>query len=161
MIDLIPVNNDSIKFYKNFERNYNVSLKHYMSRIYPHNYEHYEKLTQQKQLFWNYIVFNNNYVGSAWLEKETSNDITATLGIFICDNFFQGKGIGEYVINHIIINGGAILGVKKVQLRVRESNERAIYCYKKCDFKETNRFINNNEIKVIEMEKQLDAILWI
>jgi RimJ/RimL family protein N-acetyltransferase len=38
------------------------------------------------------------------------------------------------VINHVISKGSVILGVKKIELRVRENNERAIHCYQKCGF---------------------------
>jgi hypothetical protein len=70
LVELILVSIDFIEYYKIFEQNYNERLKHYMSRIYPYHYEQYAELTQQKLLFWNYIVFNDNYIGSVWLEKK-------------------------------------------------------------------------------------------
>lgn len=127
-----------------------------MSRIYPHHYERFEELMKRRQLFWNYIVLDNSYIGSVWLEKETADCLVATLGIFICSGAYRSKGIGEYSVDQAIKAAGSFLEIKKAELRVRVNNERAIRCYQKCGFTESRRFIKNNTISVIQMEKILD-----
>jgi RimJ/RimL family protein N-acetyltransferase len=112
-------------------------------------------LTAQKQLFWKFIVFDGKTLGSVWLEKENPEDRTATLGIFILDDTYQGKGLGEFIVREVIRTGREFLSIDTVQLSVRESNVRAYHCYLKCGFVETNRFLSKDSIRAIHMELAL------
>ena len=60
----------------------------------------------------------------------------AALGILIRKNHFLGKGIEEQGINLTIDKSHDELYFKSVQINVRESNTRAIGCYRKCGFVE-------------------------
>jgi RimJ/RimL family protein N-acetyltransferase len=152
MIKLIPVCKNNIGLYEIFEKNYNTHLKNYLSRIYPHNYKQYEDLIKRHLLVWNYVYVDQSCIGSVWLEKETPNDSSATLGIFIDDESNRGKGIGAHVIMQSIKTGVALMNIRKVELSVRAANVRAYHCYKKCGFQETTRFIKSGNFEVVQME---------
>lgn len=141
MFEFEAINKSNLNQYKEYEKAYETDLKEYQSRIYPS--ETVEKLC------WYHIKCDNKYIGAVWLEKETENDF-AVLGIFIADKAYRNKGIGTKAIQQILKNGLPVLGTDKVILRVRENNKRAIACYKKSGFKETQRYTKNG-IDIIEM----------
>ena len=82
--------------------------------------------------------------------ERNCNDDFAVLGIFVVNDEFRNKGIGTEAIKQIIVKGLKHLQINKVLLRVREENERAIKCYIKAGFTETQRY-ENNGLNVIEM----------
>ena len=141
MFELEKISEDNLFLYKEYEKAYETDLKDYQSRIYPSE-------TAEK-LCWYHIKYDNNFIGSVWLEKEAGNNF-AVLGIFIADKAYRNKGIGTKAIQQILKNDLPVLGTDKVVLRVRENNTRAIACYSKIGFSETKRYIKNN-ISVIEM----------
>lgn len=141
MLELEKICESNLYRYKEYEKVYETDLSEYQSRIYPSE-------TAEK-LCWYHIKYDNNYIGAVWLEKETENDF-AVLGIFICDKAYRNKGIGTKAIQQIFKNDLSVIGTDKVILRVRESNKRAISCYKKSGFKETQRYTKNG-IDIIEM----------
>ena len=131
-------------------------LKSYLSRIYPHHHEQYEDRMNRNLLFWSYINVDQDCIGSVWLEKENTSDLSATLGIFIYNEASQGKGIGAYVIKQSVKTSAVLLDIKRIELRVRAKNTRAYNCYKKCGFHETGRYIKASNIEVVQMELLLD-----
>ena len=50
--------------------------------------------------------------------------------------YLLGQGIGEQAINLAIEKASDELNFQSVRINVRESNIRAIHCYKKCGFVE-------------------------
>ncbi len=147
MLELEEICKSNLYQYKKYENAYETDLKEYQSRIYPSE-------TAEK-LCWYHIKYDNNYIGAVWLEKEAENDF-AVLGIFIADKAYRNKGIGAKAIQQILKNDLPIIGTDKVILHVRESNKRAIACYKKIGFSQTKRYMKNN-ISVIEMAKFSDV----
>ena len=141
LFELEKVCEDNLFRYKEYEKIYETDLSEYQSRIYPSE-------TAEK-LCWYYIKCDNSYIGSVWLEKEAENDF-AVLGIFIADKAYRNKGIGAKAIRQIFKNDLSVIGTDKIILRVRESNKRAVACYKKCGFNEIKKYEKNN-IEVIEM----------
>ncbi|MFT8887673.1 MAG: GNAT family protein [Ethanoligenens sp.] len=152
MEELVPVCKSNIGLYETFERNYNAHLQNYLSRIYPHNYDQYEDFIKRHLLIWNYIYVHQRCIGSFWLEKETPDNSSATLGIFIDDDSNRGKGVGTHVIMQSIKAGAVLLNIQRVELRVRAANTRAYNCYKNCGFQEIGRFIKNGDFEVVQME---------
>ena len=134
-------------FLRSFEENDLLSLQmwaeeieahRFMSRILPHKSDQY--LTSQESLLvWFVIRVIDQDVGVIWLEKKAVDDEFAALGILIGKNDLFGKGIGEQAINLAIEKSRDEINFKSVRVNVRESNTRAICCYRKCGFVEIFR----------------------
>ena len=82
---------------------------------------------------------NDEMIGTISLENINYTNRSAELGIFIGDEAYRGKGIGEEAIHLILDYGFHYLNLHSIQLYVFAFNERAIACYKKCGFKEMAR----------------------
>jgi len=130
-------------------------LSYYMSRTRPY---HYSEKTQST-LFWKYIALQNMPIGALWIEKEVENTPIATLGIFIADENSFGKGIGSSAIGLAILQAYKKMNFTKINLNVRGSNKRAIRCYEKCGFKETDKFTKyylGEDVECIVMQRIVD-----
>ena len=141
MFELEKVCDENISCYAEYEKAFETDLKRYQSRIYPSR--------DAESLCWYHIKAQEKYIGSVWLEKNADDDF-AVLGIFIADKNFRNKGIGKTAIEKIIHKDLRNMNTKKLLLRVREENERAIRCYKNVGFTENRRYIKN-DINVMEM----------
>ena len=151
-ISLIDVDKFNLSDYI-FLENKN-DLSYYMSRTRPFNYDEKNQFT----LFWKYIYIQNVPIGALWIEKETEDSQTATLGIFISDEVNLCKGLGTKAIELAITQAKEKINITKIELNVRDSNTRAIRCYEKCGFSESNRFIKNylnEDVTVIVMSRIL------
>ena len=96
-------------------------------------------------------------IGSIGLHRINHIKRTATLGIFIGDKEYRGKGYGTEAIRLILDFGFNYLNLNNIKLDLMEFNERALACYKKCGFKEYGRrrkcnFINGKYYDTIEMD---------
>jgi len=115
-----------------------IEADRFMSRILPHKSNQY--LTSPKSLLaWYVIRVGDQDVGVVWLEKVDIDDEIATLGILVGKSDLQGQGIGEQAINLAIEKSSDEISFKSVHANVRESNTRAICCYRKCGFVEIFR----------------------
>lgn len=141
MIELEKVCDENLSYYIEYYKAFETDLKQYQSRIYPSKDVDF--------LSWYHIKCDENYIGAVWLERNCNDDF-AVLGIFVVNDKFRNKGIGTEAIKQIIENDLKHLQINKVLLRVREENERAIKCYIKAGFTETQRY-KNNGLNVIEM----------
>ena len=141
--ELEKINDDNIKYYKEYETRYDIHLKEFQSRIYPKQ--------EAFQVCWYHIKYNDNYIGSVWLEKINAEDDSAVLGIFIAFDEFRSMGIGSQVISEIIEKDMDPLNVRKIILHVRKENARAISCYKKSGFVISGEYENQNNISAYEM----------
>lgn len=149
-ISLEKINDDNIKFYKEYEIRYETHLKEFQSRIYPKQ--------DAFQICWYHIKYDGNYIGSVWLEKINEDDDSAVLGIFIAFDEFRSMGIGSKAISEIIKTDMNFLNVRKIILHVRKENMRAISCYEKSGFEVTDEYQKNN-IPAYEMTFQKKRIL--
>lgn len=100
---------------------------------------------------------NNKLIGTISLEKIDHVKRIATLGIFIGDKNYRGKGYGTEAIKLILDYGFNYLNLNNIKLDLMEFNQRALACYKKCGFKEYGRrrkcnFINGKYYDTIEMD---------
>lgn len=141
IITLETVNSDNLSFYKPFETAFDNGLNQYQSRIYPNK--------DAEKLLWYYIKTENQYIGSIWLEKSENKEY-AVLGVFIADEKYRNKGLGGEAIK-LVLEKMSLLNVREVRLNVRESNIRAIKCYRKTGFSETERYITSAGIAAIKM----------
>jgi putative acetyltransferase len=86
-------------------------------------------------------VQNNEVIGHAFLDplplKAVSHVCHLTIAVH---EGHQGQGIGEKLLNHLINWARANTAVEKIELHVRDINQRAIRLYEKCDFKEEGRW---------------------
>ncbi len=115
-----------------------IGAQRFMSRILPHQLNQ-NPLSQESLLAWYVIQKDDQGIGVVWLEKAADTAEAAVLGILIGNNNLLGQGIGEQAINLAIDKSHARLNFKSVQVNVRESNTRAISCYRKCGFVEIFR----------------------
>lgn len=95
-------------------------------------------------------------IGTVGLHQVNHLKRTATLGIFIGDKEYGGKGYGTEAIRLILDYGFNYLNLNNIKLDLMEFNERALACYKKCGFKEYGRrkceFINGKYYDSISMD---------
>lgn len=80
---------------------------------------------------------NNTLLGSIALIKIKPVPRSATLGVFIGDCKYLGKGYGTEAIRLILEYAFKYLNLHSVKLEVLSCNERAHKCYLKCGFKDT------------------------
>lgn len=79
------------------------------------------------------------YIGQIDLIKIDWINRIGTLGIVIGSREYLGKGYGTEAIKLIQKFAFNSLNLNKLDLEVRDYNERAIKCYKKCGFQEEGR----------------------
>lgn len=122
-----------------------------------------EELTQEVHIEWlqekvltgkvaQFIIIhkeNDRPIGSVYLRDLDKVEGQAELGIFIGEDFYRGKGIGSQSIRLITKYGFEILHLKKIYLRVRKTNIKAIKCYEACDFTKSEKV----DHEVVFMEK--------
>lgn len=82
---------------------------------------------------------NNKLIGNCGLMDTIYTDGTATIGIFIGEEEYRGKGLGTEVIDLLLDFGFNNLRLHNINLAVFDFNEPAIKCYKKLGFKEYGR----------------------
>lgn len=82
-------------------------------------------------------LVSNKHIGVVVLENFKWVSRNATLGIFIGESEYRGKGYGAETINLILEYGFKYLNLHSVKLDLISCNERAHKCYLKCGFKDT------------------------
>lgn len=134
-----------------------IHSENYMSRNRPMNGAAVAHNPTQG-LLWFVIQVSGRDIGTIWLERGAQPD-EATLAIFLGEESLCGHGIGEKAINMAIEKAKDLCCFHKVTLNVRESNARAIACYKKCGFvpvaSGVKRTAIGNEIHCVTMERCL------
>ena len=82
---------------------------------------------------------NDKLIGNCGIMNTNYIDGRATLGIFIGEEEYRGKGLGAEIMNLLLDYGFNQLRLHNINLEVFDFNERAIACYKKVGFKEYGR----------------------
>ena len=82
---------------------------------------------------------DDKLIGNCGLMDTDYKDGTSTIGIFIGEEEYRGKGLGAEVISLLLDYGFNELRLHNIDLAVFDFNERAIACYKKLGFKEYGR----------------------
>jgi ribosomal protein S18 acetylase RimI-like enzyme len=104
------------------------------------------------------IVAEGREIGSIWMERRSNSETTCDLGILIFDPISRGRGFGAEAIRLAEQDASAGWGVDLVRLRVRDSNQRAISCYRRCGYRistVTLKEIDGNRIRILHMEHRL------
>ena len=104
--------------------------------------EYLEKINDNDMTRYYFVIVtleNDEMIGTVSIENMNYTNRSAELGIFIGDETYRGKGIGEEAIHLILDYGFNYLNLNSIHLTVLSFNERAIACYKKCGFKEVGR----------------------
>ncbi len=83
--------------------------------------------------------------GTVWLEKESSEDDAAILGIMLGRKEYFGKGIGKQAILQAIEGAQGQMDFRSVVLTVRKNNTRAIASYQHVGF-----VISREGVKIAE-----------
>lgn len=106
-----------------------------------------------------FAIINNNdeLIGNCSLFDLDFINGNATVGIFIGEEKYRGKGLGTETLKLLIGYGFNNLNLNNIMLTVFSFNERAIKCYKKVGFKEIGRrrkniTINNKRYDTIYMD---------
>ena len=102
-------------------------------------------------------IKEDKLIGSIALHEIDYIRRIATMGIFIGDREYRGQGYGTEAVKLILDFGFNYLNLNNIKLDLKEFNERALACYKKCGFKEYGRrrkcnFINGKYYDSIEMD---------
>lgn len=116
-----------------------------------------ESTMEEEAVFGIIDIKEDKLIGTLGLHQIDHFKRTATLGIFIGDKEYRGKGYGTEAIKLILDYGFNYLNLNNIKLDLMEFNERALACYKKCGFKEYGRrrkcnFINGKYYDTIEMD---------
>ena len=77
---------------------------------------------------------DNRYIGGCGVEKVDWKNSVVTVGIFIGDKDYWGKGYGTDAMKILIRFIFEQMNINKVNLHVYSFNERAMKSYKKCGF---------------------------
>ncbi|MFN3766895.1 MAG: GNAT family N-acetyltransferase [Ectopseudomonas guguanensis] len=109
-----------------------IDTRQFMSRCRPLT-PSADKHAPERGLLWLVIQVDGADVGTVWLEKEASTP-QAILGIFIGVESWFGRGIGSEAICQVLRVAQATKFCTAVRLNVRQSNSRAISCYRHCGF---------------------------
>lgn len=77
---------------------------------------------------------DNRYIGGCGVEKVDWKNSVVTVGIFIGDKDYWGKGYGTDAMKILIRFIFEQMNINKINLHVYSFNERAIKSYKKCGY---------------------------
>ena len=83
-----------------------------------------------------FIIIDNQPVGSTYLRDIDHKNHKAEFGIFIGEEMARGKGIGTSATKLIVQYGFEELGLHKIYLRVFTNNTSAIKAYEKAGFQD-------------------------
>ncbi|WP_461615192.1 GNAT family N-acetyltransferase [Clostridium sp. Marseille-QA1073] len=108
---------------------------------YPYTYEDevrwFEGLSANKDLY-NFAIETLNdkkYIGGCGINNIDWKNSVATVGIFIGDKDYLGKGYGTDAMKILINFIFEEMNINKIKLNVYSFNERAVKSYEKCGFK--------------------------
>lgn len=82
---------------------------------------------------------SDKLIGSCGIDSVDGINQTATVGIFLGEEFERNKGYGAEALKLLLDFGFNMLNLNNISLGVFSFNERAINCYKKIGFKEYGR----------------------
>jgi len=84
-------------------------------------------------LFWYVVVADAREVGTVWIERLAGSS-EPRLGVFLGDQSDFGRGVGREALRLAIAEFRGAFPGDPISLHVRQSNERAIGCYRAVGF---------------------------
>lgn len=116
---------------------------------FPVNYVAVQQWLQDNQKDRNQVLFgvfdkdSNELIGIARLMFIDWIGRTADLGLYIGEPKYRGKRLGIEIVNTLLTYGFERLNLRKLSLRVLESNISAIKCYESCGFTSEGCLVNH------------------
>ena len=159
-IYLSPINHEDFEIYTKWMNDYDVSsnLGNYWQMI---------SLKNEQKLLEDFTAEGSNYaivlaqgdklLGNIGLMEISQINRSATVGIFIGEAEYRGKGYGSEAMRLILDYGFKTLNLHNIMLNAHSDNEQGIACYKKVGFKEFGRrreakFKDGKYVDVVHME---------
>lgn len=132
-IRLIKFENEHLRYLEHWEKE--GELYKYLSHIRPRALREETEAEGDKVISHFYMVkYDGRIIGCVWLEEDDPHKREAKLGIYLGDDQHRGRGIGEQTLRLIMSKAFREMDLHKITLSVREKNQQAIACYKKCGF---------------------------
>jgi len=116
---------------------------------FPVSYSAVQQWLQDNQKDRNQVLFgvfdkdSNELLGIARLMFIDWIGRTADLGLYIGEPQYRGKKLGIEIVNTILTYGFERLNLRKLSLRVLESNIPAVKCYESCGFTREGCLVNH------------------
>lgn len=116
---------------------------------FPVSYSAVQQWLQDNQKDRNQLLFgvfchgSHQFIGIARLMFIEWIGRTADIGLYIGDRNYRGKGLGTEIVNTILSYGFERLNLRKLSLRVLESNIPAVKCYESCGFTREGCLVNH------------------
>lgn len=111
-----------------------IDSDRYMERLSPASFDSSGFEGWGLDYVWYMISVDGTDVGGIWFDSKRTNRSIAVMGIVIGRTDSLGRGIGRIAISQAIPAARKILGFDTVRLHVRQTNSRAMACYRKCGF---------------------------
>lgn len=129
------------KYMNNADTFYNLSVGIPFPMNYDNETDWYDSQRKQTGIY-NFAICDSStglYIGGCGINSLDLNNRKCTIGIFIGDDKYKGKGYGTEAMRLLIDFIFNQISVERIELRVFDFNERAIKSYKKNGFVEEGR----------------------
>ncbi|MFZ5642165.1 MAG: GNAT family N-acetyltransferase [Bacillota bacterium] len=127
LIDYIP---EDAKLWEQWMGNMDTNL--FQTVVRPQNFSAAKGRSEDYYL--KIISYGSRKIGAVWVEKISQRTATGELGLIIGEPRFWGMGLGGRAISEMISIAKNDLRLQFLWVSVRESNQRAVSCYKKGGF---------------------------
>lgn len=137
----------------------NIDSDRYMASLKPLRFAESGFGGWGRSYVWFVIVTGGIDVGAVWIDRRRRHPGQGVLGIVIGHIERLGRGIGRQAIMQALFRARGILGFDSVRLTVRQSNTRAVRCYRRCGFEITGRGIkpmeDGDKVPFYRMERRM------
>lgn len=137
----------------------NIDSDRYMASLKPLRFSESGFGGWGRSYVWFVIVAGGRDVGAVWIDRRRRHPGQGVLGIVIGHTERLGRGIGRQAILQALFRARGILDFDLVRLTVRQSNTRAVRCYRRCGFRVTGRGIkpmeDGDKVPFYRMERRM------
>jgi len=137
----------------------NIDSDRYMASLKPLRFSESGFGGWGRSYVWFVIVAGGTDVGAVWIDRRRNHPGQGVLGIVIGHTERLGRGIGRQAIMQALFRARGILGFDSVRLTVRQSNNRAVHCYRRCGFRVTGSGIkpmeDGDKVPFYRMERRM------
>ena len=141
-IYLSPMNKEDVEIYTKWLNDYDVSgyLGNYTQTISLISEQKYLENTALNEHNFAIVAYDDDtLLGNIGFNEIDNISQRATVGLFIGEAEYRGKGYGAEALRLILDYGFKALNFRNIMLMVHSDNERGIACYKKVGFTEFGR----------------------
>jgi RimJ/RimL family protein N-acetyltransferase len=141
LVRLGPIERDYLPHYVEWLNDWEV--RRFLAPTLPHpltlqdeeDWFNHQRNDQQSKIFAILTRSGGRVIGNCGLHQIDWPNRSATLGIFIGDRQYWGKGFGTDAIRTLLRYGFEEANLRRIQLEVFAFNPRALRVYDKCGFK--------------------------